>query len=320
MRVFVTGATGFIGSAVIEELLGAGHSVVGLARTEAGAKRLRATGAEAVRGSLRDLESLRRGAASADGVIHLAFMHAPSKASFGDFLRIFLGGSPGGIVRRFFAAATDADRGAIEAIGGALAGSGRLFVTTFGTLSVASSAIAAEDAVPDPQSIAFGRASTELAVRAWAEKGVRAMVIRLPPSVHGDGDKGFVPMLAGFARKNKVSPYIGDGANRWPAVHRLDAAKLYRLALENGAAGACYHGVADEGVPFREIAGVFGRRLNVPVVSKPAAESAAHFSFLAPFVAMDNPTSSARTQQTLGWEPKEAGLIADIDRPGYFGA
>ncbi|HET8925340.1 MAG TPA: SDR family oxidoreductase [Candidatus Acidoferrum sp.] len=293
MKIFLTGATGFIGSAVVKELIAAGHKVVGLARSDGSAKSLAATGADAHRGSLEDLESLRGGAASADGVIHTAFIH--------DFSN--------------YAPAAEADRRAIETLGTALAGSERPFVVTSGTLLVQrQGALAMEDEAPNPS---FPRKSEE-ATLAAAAKGVRVSLVRLPPSVHGEGDHGFVPALIRIAREKGVSAYVGDGLNRWPAVHRLDAARLYRLALEKGSAGAKYHGVADEGVPFRDIAEVIGRRLNVPVVSKASEKAGEHFGWLAHFVGVDCPASSARTQQLLGWQPKQADLIADIDSAGYF--
>jgi nucleoside-diphosphate-sugar epimerase len=292
MRVFITGATGFVGSAIVQELVGAGHQVLGLARSDKAAASLIAAGARAQRGSLDDMESLRNGAATADAVIHAGFNH--------DFAN--------------YEAAAEMDRLAIETIGSALAGSERPFIVTAGTALVAPGHIATEN---DAVNSTFPRKSEEAAASAAAQ-GARVSVLRLPPSVHGDGDHGFIPLLIGIARDKGVSAYVADGLNRWPAVHRLDAARLFRLAVESGAAAPCCHAVADQGVPFSEIAQVIGRRLNVPVVSKSREEAAEHFGWFAEFAGLDCPASSDRTQERLGWHPTQAPLIPDIDRPCYF--
>ncbi len=273
MRVFVTGATGFIGSAVVRELIGAGHTVVGLTRSDKGAAALKEAGAEVHRGTLDDLDSLRAAAAAVDGVIHLAFEHG-----FSDF-----------------AAALTTDLRAVETMGAALEGTGKPFVTTAHLNGEAS----------------------DNAVLALA--GVRSSVVSLSLSVHGEGDKhGFMPRLITIARAKGVSAYIGDGSNRWPAVHRLDAARLYRLALESAPAGSRLDGVGDEGVPFRDIASVIGRHLNLPVVSISREEADAHFgSFLGAVAALDSPRSSAQTQELLGWRPVHPALIPDIEEH-YF--
>jgi nucleoside-diphosphate-sugar epimerase len=296
MRVFVTGATGFIGSAIVQELLAAGHKVLGLARSNAAAASVAAAGAEVHRGALDDLESLKGGAAAADAVIHTAFNH--------DFAK--------------FKANCEADRHAIEALGAALADPGRCLIVTSGIGVLPPGRLLTEESMPAVGPAAHPRAASEEAAAAVAASGVCASVVRLPPSVHGDGDHGFVPVLIAIAREKGVSAYVGDGLNRWPAVHRLDAAHLYRLALENGSANARYHGVAEEGVPFRDIAQIIGRRLKVPVVAKSPEAAADHFGWFAHFAAMDVPASSQKTRQILRWQPKQVGLISDLDRPRYF--
>ena len=291
MRVFITGATGFVGSAIVRELIDAGHQVLGLARSDEGAKSLIAAGADVHRGSLEDLESLRSGATAADGVIHTAFIH--------DFSN--------------YGPAAEADRRAIETLGSALEGSDRPLIVTSGTLlAQRQGPLATEENAHNPN---FPRKSEEAAL---AERGVRASVLRLSPSVHGNGDHGFVPRLISIARAKGVSAFIGDGHNRWPAVHRLDAAHLYRLVLEKGSARATYHGVADEGVPAREIAEAIGRGLNLPVVSKSHEAAVDHFGWIARFFGIDGPASSALTQERLGWQPVQPGLIADLNAEHYF--
>ena len=298
MHVFVTGATGWVGSAVIEELRGAGHRVTGLARSDAAAAALESADVAVHRGSLEDLDSLRRGAANADAVIHTAFNH--------DFSRFAENGA--------------AERKAIEALGDALAGTGRPLIVTSGVALIAPGRTVTEDDVRDADAQHFPR-DPEAAAAAVAARGVRVSVIRLAPSVHGtDEHHGFVPIVIGLAREHGVSAYTGDGTNVWPGVHRRDAARLYRLALERAAEHAVYHAVADEGVPFREIAGVIGRRLNLPVSSVSGDALDAHFGWFARFAQIDAPASSAKTRQSLGWHPTEPGLIADLDSAAYFPA
>ena len=296
MRVFVTGATGFIGSAIVQELINAGHQVLGLARSEAGMQSLIAAGAEAHRGDLDDIESLQRGAAAADGVIHTAFNH--------DFSN--------------YKASADNDKRVIEAMGAALAGTKRPLIITsgIGILSGTGKLVTENEL---PASSPIPRIASEQAADIVAASGVHVSVVRLPPSVHGEGDHAFLPILINIAREKGISVYQEEGLNRWPAVHRSDAARLYRLALENVAApGTRFHGVAEEGIPFRDIAEVIGKRLNIPVVSKSKDEAAAHFGWFAHFAAMDIHASAKQTQEALGWLPTQPGLISDLDTDSYF--
>jgi len=299
MRVFITGGSGHIGSAVILDLLNSDHDVVALARSEASAAALKAAGAVVRRGDLDDLAGLREAAAAADGVIHLAFKHDVA----------FTGN---------FAGAAAADLLAVEAIGSALEGTGKPFVNTSGTLMLAAAALGRIGTEQDRVDRG-ARVDSENAVIAMASRGVRSSVIRLAPTVHSALDRhGFVPTLIGMARKNGFAAYVGDGSNRWPAVHTLDAARLYRLAVEAAPAGSRLHGVADEGVPFREIAESIGRGLGVPAVSITADDAPQRLGFLATFAQLDNPTSSAKTQSLLGWRPEFPGLLADIAAGHYF--
>jgi nucleoside-diphosphate-sugar epimerase len=297
MQVFVTGATGFIGLTVVQDLIRAGHQVLGLARSDAGAKSLIDAGAQVQRGDLDDLDGLRSGATQSDGVIHTAFNHDFSK----------------------FAANCEQDRRAIEAIGSVLVGSERPFVVTSGTGLLAPGRLATEDDVP-PNEPTFPRVSEQTAA-ALAARGIRTSVVRLP-QVHDRDKQGLVTYAIAIAREKGISAYVGDGHNRWPAVHRLDAAPVYRLALEKGSTGSqCprYHAIAEEGVAMREIAEAIGRGLKVPVVSKSPEEAAAHFGWLAPFASMDLPASSTLTQQRLGWRPTQTtGMLADLEHASAF--
>jgi len=305
MRVFVTGASGWIGSATVVELIGAGHQVLGLARSDVSAAVLAAAGADVQRGSIDDLAMLRGAAAGSDGVVHLAFKHDIA----------FSGG---------FQEAADADRRAVETFGEVLAGSDRPLVIASGTLGLAVGRVSTEQDGHGPVSplahIGGGpqtRWATAEMTLAFASSGVRSSVLRLPPTVHGEGEHGFIASLIGIARDKGVSGYIGDGSNRWPAVHRLDAAQLFCLALENAPAGSTLHGVADEGVPVREIADVIGRHLEVPVVSISPEDAGEHFTWLAGFIGLDSPASSALTRELLGWEPTHPTLSDDLEK-NYF--
>ena len=292
MRVFVTGASGFIGSAVVKELLGAGHKVLGLARSDDAAKAVAAAGAEVLRGELTDLDSLRKGASEADGVIHTAFIH--------DFSKFMENGQ--------------IDKRAIEAMGEVMAGTGKPLTVASGTAMVAPGQLATEDM--RSANDALPRVSEQMAF-ALAGKGVRATAIRLAPAVHGTSEigfrAGFVSYAIEVAREKGVSGYIGDGANRWNMVHRLDAAKLYRLALEKGKAGSAYHAVGEEGVPVKDIAAMIGKKLGLPVASIAPDKAGEHFGFLGMFLGLDLPVSSAQTQAELGWKPVGPGILADLE-------
>lgn len=298
MRVFVTGATGFIGSAVVQELVEAGHDVVGLARSDEAAAAVTAAGAEVHRGDIDDLDSLRVGAAGADGVIHTAYKH--------DFSRM--------------EAAAQTDLRVTEALGAALEGSGRPLVITTGTALIKPGQVATEEDSAGPDSVSHPRLGAERLAKAFAERGVRTSIVRPGASVHGEGDHGFVPVLIDIARSKGVSGYIGDGCNRWPAVHRLDAAQLYRLALENGPAGSVFHAIGDEAVPTRDIGEVIGRHLGIPTVSIGPEDAAEHFGWIGAFFALDAPASSELTQERLGWKPTHPGLLEDLAAGHYFQA
>ena len=296
MRVFVTGASGWIGSALVPELIGAGHEVVGLARSQASGDALAAAGAEVQRGTLDDLDNLRSAAAASDGVIHLAFKH--DIAFSGDFQ-----------------GAADADRRAVEAIGDALADSDRPLVIASGTLGLAPGRVATErdgqSSTPARAAFAIGphtRLGTAQLTVSLASRGVHSSVVRLPPTCHGDGDKGFMAMIVDIARTKSASGYVGDGSSRWPAAHRLDVAHLFRLALEKAPAGSTLHAAAEEGVPIRAIAEVIGRRLDLPVVSVAPEDAGEHFGFLGPLLALDSPASSVLTPRTIGMaaDPRRA--------------
>lgn len=294
MRVFVTGATGFIGTAVVRELLTSGHQVLALARSDAAADAVARLGVEVHRGELSDIDSLAAGARACDGVIHTAFIH--------DFAQ--------------YEANAATDQRALDAMARALRGSGKPLVATSGTTVLAPGRIGTELDAPAPAGLGRIRAASEV-VLAAAEHGVRVCVVRLPPSVHGQGDHGFVPALIDIARRSGVAAFVNDGANCWPAVHRLDAARLFRLALENATPGSRLHGVAEEGIPMRAIAEAIGRGLGVPVRGMAEDEASAHFGWLAPFVAIDNASSSAITRNSLGWQPQEQDLLTDLRGSGY---
>jgi nucleoside-diphosphate-sugar epimerase len=296
MRVFVTGAAGFIGSAVVKELLGAGHKVLGLSRSDANAQAIAAAGAEVHPGSLDNLESLRRGAAEADGVIHLAFIHDFSK----------------------FQENCEIDGRAIEALGSALAGSDKPLIVTSGLALLAKGSLATEDDTPVPVSASYPRAS-EATATALAARGLRTSVVRLP-QVHDTFKQGLITYLVSVTREKGVSAYVGDGQTRWAAVHNLDAANLYRLAIEKGAPNARYHAIAEEGVSFRDIAETIGRGLKVPARSISPEEAAGHFGWLARFAGLNLQGSSAQTREKLNWNPTGPSLLADLENMRYFPA
>jgi nucleoside-diphosphate-sugar epimerase len=304
MKIFVTGASGWIGSAVVPELLGAGHDVVGLARSEASAQVLEVAGAGVRRGDLDNPDDLAKAAADADGVIHLAFQH-----------EVAFGGN--------FPAAAAADRRAVEAMGAALAGSDRPFVLASGMLGLTDGQVATENdgLVPSAEARgnpAGGRMATALLVLSLRGVGVRSSVLRFPPTVHGDGDNGFVSTFVAIARQRGVSAYVGDGANRWPGVHRSDAARLARLAVEAAPAGSVLHAVGDGGVPFREIAEAIGRHLGVPAAPLSAADALGHFGPLGHFVALDSPASATITRRLLEWNPTGPTLLEDLGEDHYY--
>lgn len=298
MHIFITGGSGLTGPAIIAELIAAGHTVLGLARSDRAAARLRALGAETLRGSLEELDSLREGARATDGVIHMAF-----GGSFAD---------PEDLVQR--------DVTAIETLGRALAGSGKPFVSTSGTLVMTAGHVSTEQDAPDPESIASFRIPGEQACLAFAEQDVRSSVVRLAPTVHGPGDVGFIPALIAAARRTGVSIYIGDGANRWPAIHRLDAASLFRLAAEKAPAGSVLHGAGESAITIETIALQIGRILGIPTTSMTLEEAATHIGnpFLAGYFATDVPASSAHTRALLGWTPTHPTLLEDLETSDYF--
>jgi nucleoside-diphosphate-sugar epimerase len=296
MRVFVTGASGFVGSAIVKELLGAGHKVLGLVRSDKGAEQLESTGAEVYRGDINDLQFIQQGATACDAVIHTAFNH--------DFSQ--------------FKANCEADRKVIEALGNALVDTDKLLVITSGVGLLNYGRLVTEDDVPPAASDVIPRAASEEAAATVAAKGVKVYTVRLPPSVHGEGDHGFVPMIINMAKEKGESAYIAEGENRWPAVHRSDAATLYRLIIENQPELRVLHAVAEEGIAFREIAEAIGEGLHLPVLSKTGDEAAAHFGWFQHFASMNCPSSSEKTRAALNWQPEATGLIADIGAAGYL--
>lgn len=317
MKVLVTGSTGFLGFAIVRDLLSAGHEVIGLSRSKASSDRLASVGAKPVLGDIEDLAVLSNAAKQSDGVIHTAFYHEISHIPLSTRLKVLFGGLPNDIVGRFMKASIDADRNALETMGAILAKNGGPLVAAFPTMSLQPGAIATEDELPvSSGSPGALRGVTEAVMRRLAPQ-VRASVIRLPPIVHGESDKnGLLPQLIKTARKKGESWYVGDGNNRWPAVHKLDAARLFCLALENGRAGSAYHAVSEEGIPFKLIAKALAAGLSIPAVSKSPADAAKAFGFLSPFVAIDNPVSSLLTQDRLDWRPKYPDTFSDL--PGTY--
>jgi nucleoside-diphosphate-sugar epimerase len=299
MRIFVTGASGWIGSAVVSELLGSGHQVIGLARSDASAEAVAGAGAEVRRGDVGDLEVLRAAARESDGVVHLAFRHDVAFA--GDF-----------------ETAVGSDLAAIEVLGDALAGTDRPLAIASGVAGLKPGTLATERDLGDPSPGPGGRVLNERAALALAERGVRSMSVRFAPTVHGNGDHGFMAMIVAADRAAASAAYIDEGANRWPAVHRSDAARLVRLGIESAPAGSVLHAVGEEGVAIRDVAEAIGRGLELPVTSITSEEADAQFGFLARFLALDMPVSSALTQELLGWQPTHPGLIADLREGHYF--
>ncbi len=316
MKIFVTGATGFVGSAVVKELLNEGHEVSGLARSDASAASLMKIGAKVVRGDLENLDALRRGASESDGVVHTAFIHGLPQLSSSMKVRLFAGFINGGPVKSFTRILETTETRAIHAMGSALVGSGRPLVVTSGILALPQSRISKETDIHVKG--LMSRAFSEAATLAFVSQGVKASIVRLSPTVHGPGDHGFVPQLIQAAKKKNASPYVEDGSNRWTAVNRLDAARLFRLAVEQGMPGAIYHAVDETSIPFREIAEFIGKKLNVPAVSIARNQTAKHFGFLSPFVGLDNPSSSEWTRHSLGWKPDQSRLFQDLESAGYF--
>jgi nucleoside-diphosphate-sugar epimerase len=314
VKVFVTGATGWVGSAVVSELLKAGHDVTGLTTSAKGAKKLEGLGVNAVVGQLSDLSVLREAAKQADGVIHTAFIHDLAHMSMATRFRLFTGALNGGIVSSFMRILLETEENAIKALGSGLGSNGGSLVVTSGTVNLPQGVVATEQskhiAVPN-------RAFSEIAAFDFIQKGVRASAIRLAPTVHGAGDQGFVPSIIKSAQKAGASAYVGEGTNRWASIHRLDAARLFRLALENSRPGAVYHGAAESGISFKEIAAIIGRKLQLPLISVEGKRAAKHFGMIAAFVGLDNPASSDWTREELGWVPENVGLLEDMD-DNYF--